>query len=220
MDKQALRAMRAFAVVCLVALAGWTTEAQRSRTQGLKETEDFVKAGGQVSTAVAEAKLEVQKTLNLYNDLVMRPSKDMKGDYKKLMKSMDSMNQKVDEARTRISGAQKAGDTYFAGRAESVKEVQSAELQDRARQRMLDSQSEFASVRTSLREAGEALEPLRKDLADHITYLGSDLTPSGTASLQPEAKKLNEQGGMVFSKTDTAISKTNSYFKGLQAASE
>ena len=62
-----------------------TTE--RSRTEGLKETDRFVKAGGNASEAVAHAKLEIQKALDAYNALVTQPSTNMKGDYKKLMKS-------------------------------------------------------------------------------------------------------------------------------------
>jgi hypothetical protein len=40
--------------------------------------------------------------------LVIQPSTDMKGDYKKLMKSMDSMNDKMTEARVKIEATQKA----------------------------------------------------------------------------------------------------------------
>ena len=46
----------------------------------------------------------------------------------------------------------------------------------------------------SFQEAGQALEPLRKPWANHITYMGGELTPSGMTSLKPEAEKLNAQG--------------------------
>src|SRR3954464_11715286 len=76
--------------------------AERSRTQGLKETNQFLKAGQATSQAVTDGKLEVQKTLDAYNALVTEPSIDMKGDYKKLMKAMDSMNEKVADARVKV----------------------------------------------------------------------------------------------------------------------
>src|SRR4029453_2329187 len=49
-----------------------------SGTQGLKETDRFVKAGGNTTEAVTNAKLQTQKTLDTYNGLVGQTSKNMK----------------------------------------------------------------------------------------------------------------------------------------------
>jgi hypothetical protein len=192
---------------------------ERGRTQGLKETDAFVKAGGRTSAAVAEAKMQTQKTLDAYNALVTQPSKNMKGDYKKLMKSMDGMNDRVAEARKKVDEMQQAGATYFAGRAETIKGIQDQSLQGRAKERLADTQKKFDGVLKSLKEASDAMEPFRKQLADQITYLGSDLTPSAMSSLKPNADKLNTAGAELFGKTDTAISNANAYFQGLKAES-
>jgi len=195
-----------------------TDEAARSRTQGIKETERFIKAGGSTSEAVATAKLQTQKTLDAYNALVATPSKNMKGDYKKLLKSMDTMNARVAEARQKVDAMQQAGDTYFMGRGETIKGIKDPKLQELAKQRLTTNQKEFGDVLASLREGSQALEPFRKGLADQITYLGSDLNPSATASLKPNADKLNASGSEVFNKADKAISTANTYFQGLRAS--
>jgi hypothetical protein len=197
--------------------AGQTPE--RSRTEGLKETDRFIKAGESTSESVATAQSEVQKTLTAYNTLVTQPSKNMKSDYKKLLKSMDSMNKKVEEATTKIAAMQNAADTYFQGRGDTIKNIQDQPLQKQAQQRLQQNQSEFSGVLDSLRAAGGALEPFRKQLADQITFLGSDLNPSATASLKPQADKLNAEGAKVFAKTDQSITKANDYFKGLKGQS-
>jgi Protein of unknown function (DUF2959) len=195
-----------------------TAQQERSRTQGLKETDRFVKAGGSTSEAVSNAKVQTQKTLDAYNALVTQPSTNMKGDYKKLMKSMDSMNARVADAGTKVDQMQAAADTYFAGRGETIKNIQDAELRDRAQQRMAESQKQFAGVLQSLRDANQALGPFRKELADQITYLGSDLTPSAMQSLKPNADKLNTHGADVFSKADKAIAEATAYFQSLKSS--
>jgi hypothetical protein len=204
--------------VLLTPLVAQTQTPERSRTEGLKETDKFVKAGGDTSQAVANAKMQMQKTLETYNTLVTQPSKNMKGDYKKLMKSMDGMNDRVTEARQKVDQMQQAGDTYFTGRAATIKNIQDPQLHDRAQQRLADSQKQFAAVLGSLREGAQALEPFRKQLADQITFLGSDLTPSAMAALKPNADKLNATGSDVFAKTDKAIADANAYFQGLKSA--
>jgi hypothetical protein len=205
-------------ILLLTPLIAATQTGERSRTQGLKETDRFVKAGGNTSEAVANAKLQTQKTLDAYNALVTQPSKDMKGDYKKLMKSVDSMNDRVADARQKIEEMQQAGDTYFTGRGETIKNIQDPQLQDRAKERLADSQKQFGAVLAALREGGQALEPFRKELADQITYLGSDLTPSAMTSLKPNAEKLNARGKEVFAKTDKALETANAYFQSLRAS--
>jgi predicted nucleic acid-binding Zn-ribbon protein len=200
-----------------VALSAQTAE--RSRTQGLKETDEFLKAGKATSESVGEAKLLMQKTVDAYNALVTQPSKDMKGDYKKLMKAMDSMNEKVADARGKIDAMQVTSSTYFSGRAETIKSIQDPALQKQAQDRLATNQKDFAAVMDALRESGKALEPFRKQLADQITYLGSDLNPSATASLKPEAEKLNAHGAEVFGKVDQATAKANSYFQSLRPES-
>ena len=204
-------------VIVLTPLLGASQTAERSRTQGLKETERFVKAGGTTSQKVTEAMNQVKSTLAGYNRLVATEAKDMKGEYKRLLKSTDSMNDKLADARQKIAEMQKAGDTYFGGRSAAIKNIEDAQLQSRAKQRLDESQQEFAGVLQGLRESGEALEPFRKQLADQITFLGSDLTPSATASLKPEAEKLNKQGAEVFSRADQAIARANGYFQSLRA---
>ena len=112
---------------------------------------------------------------------------------------------------------QKAGETYFSGRAETIKAITDPALQSQAQERLTANQKEFAGVMESLRDAGAALEPFRKQLADQITFLGSDLTPSAITSLKPQAEKLNAQGGEIFSKTDSALATADAYFKALRA---
>ena len=192
---------------------------ERSQTQGLKETEKFVKAGRATTQAVEEGKLEAQKTLEAYNTLVTQPSKDMKGDYKRVMKGTEAMNDKVAKARAKIEEMQKARDIYFSGRTEAIKNIQDPALHKQAQERLAADQKQFGGVLEALQEGGKALEPFRKQLADQITYLGSDLNPSAVNSLKPQAAKLNAQGGEVFAKVDQATAKANAYFKGLSAES-
>jgi F0F1-type ATP synthase membrane subunit b/b' len=192
--------------------------AQRSETEGIKETEQFVKAGSETSAVVGEAKLRIVNTLNAYNALVTEPSKNMKGDYKKLLKAVKDMNEKLSDARLQVSEMDGIATTYFAGRSATIKKIQNEQLRDQAEQRLAENQKQYNDVLTSLRQTGEALEPVRKDLADQINYLGSDLTPTATASLKPQADKLNERSAVAFDTADKAILAANTYFNSMRPA--
>jgi hypothetical protein len=208
--------LKPIAIASMLMLVCALPAAQRSDTEGIKETEAFVKAGEKTSQSIADAKLHIQHTLDAYNALVTQPSKDMKGDYKKLLKEVKDMNDKVASARQEVTSMETVGSTYFSGRAGSIKNIQDASLREKAQKRLTDNQSAYTGVLASFREAGQTLEPMRKDLGDQITYLGSELTPGGTASLKPQAEKLNQRGTDVFTKIDTALKSANSYFESLR----
>jgi septal ring factor EnvC (AmiA/AmiB activator) len=204
-------------VGALVATACLAAAAASFAQEGVKETEQFIKAGGNTSHAVGEAKTQLQTTLANYNDLLSKEAKEMKGSYSKLRKNLKDFDDKTADARTRVTEMQTTGATYFAGRSAMVKKIADPALQAQAQERLDASQKDFAGVLASLSAAREALEPLRKDLADHVKYLESDLSPSGTASLKPQAAAANAAAATVFAKGDDAIRTANAYFSGLQA---
>ena len=98
-------------------------------------------------------------------------------------------------------------------RAATIKKIGDPTLQAQAK----ESQKSFAGVLDSLRVARESFDPLRKELADHIKYPESDLSPSGTASLKPHAEEAKADAAIVFANADQAIRDANTYFTGLRA---
>jgi hypothetical protein len=192
--------------------------AERSRTQGIKETDRFIKAGNNAHASIANARLESKHTLDMYNKLVTQPSKNMKGDYKKLIGAVDDMKEEVADAQLEITNMRASGDTYFAGRETTNKDIQDPQLQSTAAARLAASRQEFDTVLASLRAAGDALEVFRKDLAGQITFLGSDLTPSAMTALKPAADKLNGQGDEALGKIDAANAALRAYLDGLKAS--
>ena len=191
-----------------------------AQTEGVKETGQFVDAGANTSSAVGKARLQVQNTLTAYNTLVTQPSKDMKGDFKKLLNGAKDTGERVDDARERVTKMEAAGDTYFTGRAAAIKGIQSTDLREKGQQRLDESRKGYAGVLASLREAGQSLQKVRTDLDNQITFLGSDLTPSAMTSLKPEAQKFNERGAETLAKVDQAITTANKYFDSLRPAKQ
>jgi len=190
--------------------------AQRSDTQGIKEAENFVKAGADLSSAIGKARLQIETTLAAYNGLVSQPTSNMKDDFKKLLSGTKDMDAKVDDARARVAKMEAAGTTYFAGRAATNKQIQDAALAQTAQQRLDENQKEYSGMMASLREAGQSLHELRIEIDNQITFLGSDLTPGAAASIKPQAQSLNERGREVLTKSGESIATANKYFNSMR----
>jgi Ni/Co efflux regulator RcnB len=206
------------APVLAAAQAAPAQTAERSRTQGIKETDRFVKAGNNAHASIANARVEAKHTLDMYNRLVTQPSKNMKGDYKKLMGAMDDLKEEVADARLEITHMRENGDTYFAGRETTNKGIADPQLQTAAATRLASSRKDLDTVLASLRAAGDSLEEFRKALADQVTFLGSDLTPSAMTALKPASDKLNTHGEDALGKIDAANAALKAYLDGLKAS--
>jgi hypothetical protein len=71
------RISRLFLVTATVLIAGHFGSATISAQEGVKETEQFIKLGGNLSQSLAEAKLQVQTTLGNYGDLLSKSATDI-----------------------------------------------------------------------------------------------------------------------------------------------
>jgi DUF2959 family protein len=185
-------------------------------TEGIKETERFIKTGGATSQAIAEARLKTQQALDSYNSITTGDSKDLKGDYKRLLNAQKDMNNQVADARKKIEQMDKQGAVYFTSRSTAVGQIQDAALRDKAKTRLDESQKEYDKVKVALKEGGDALGPFTKDLSDQIKFLGQELNPSSAASLKPQAEKLNGRGATLFTQADAAVTTANGYFNTLK----
>ena len=210
--------LRQWHFVGAVAVTAWLFGAAAASAQeGVKETEQFIKAGEKTSESVAEAKLQMQTTLTNYTELLGMSATDMKDSYKKLVKNIKETDEKIADAREQVVKMQETGKTYFDGRAATIKKITDPALQAQAQERLTASQKGFDGVLASLRQTRESLDPVRKELGDQVKYLESDLSPSGTASLKPQAEKTKAGASVVFTKLDEAVRTANAYFNGLRA---
>ena len=205
------RTVAFLAMTLAVAVAG------RAQTASIKETDRFIKNGGSTAQAVAEARLKTKNALDAYNALVQGDTKDMKGDYRKLLSSEKTMNNQVMDAQKTVADMDKQAAIYFTARSSALGQIQDPALRDQAKSRLEASREEYDKVKAALKDAGEALSPFSTELVDNIKYLGAELTPGAAASLKPQADKLNERGATVFAQADNAVVTANKYFDTLRS---
>ena len=210
-----MRIMKVLAFGAVTLTAAWTF----AQTENLKEAEKFMKAGEETSQAVADAHVQTKSALDSYNALVQGDSKDMKDDYKKLLKAQKDMNNKVADARKTVADMDKQAAIYFTSRSDAIAKIEDTTMRSQAKSRLDESKKEYDSVRASLKSGGDALAPFTKDLSDQIKYLGAELTPSAAVSLKPQGERLNKAGTTLFTQIDTAVATANRYFGTLKPGS-
>ena len=202
------------AVLAALALAA-TAGAQKS-DEGVKQAERLVKAAGNTVKAIADTKMQLSKTMDVYNSLFADDAKNHRKIYNNIQKEMENIDkrrQKIREEATKMDGE---AATLFNDWANSAAAIEDPDLRKRSEDRLTATKEDYAEIGTVGQTAADLYDPFMKAMQDQITYLGHDLNPASVASLKPDAAKLNERADKLVKSIDDTIATTNKNISALQ----
>jgi hypothetical protein len=211
MKHRALR--RSLVALPLMALAAMATG---QSNEGVKQVERLVKASGNTVKAIADTKLQLRKTMDVYNALMADDAKDRRKLYKSLQKEMDNTEKRRAKIGDEATKMKTEADTLFAQWAQSTAAIDNADLRKRSEERLSATKASYADIEAAGQKAAGLYGPFMKDLQDQVTFLGHDLNPSAVASLKPEAAKLNEKAETLVKSIDDTITTANQNIAALR----
>jgi hypothetical protein len=215
MKQSTTMAWLAAPAVVLFMSAGAQAQTQ-AQDAGVKQVEALTKKSGAMVEAIANTKLQLQKTLEVYNSLIADGATDRKGLYKKLQSEMATTEKKRAEIRLRADEARTEADALFKSWDASTAAIGDAGLRKRSEERLQKTKATFAKVGAAGQKASELYGPVMKALGDQVTFLGHDLNASAVATLKPDAAKLNATAGELGTRIDETISTANTAIGALR----
>jgi hypothetical protein len=196
-------------VVGAAIVLSFAVKAHPQDDQGVKQVEQVTKKAGAMVQAIAGTKIQLMKTMDVYNALMADDATDRKGTYKKLQQEMATTDKRRAEIGLRADEMKVEADMLFKSWAESAAAISSADLRKRSEERLQKTKASYAQIGTVGQKAAEMYGPVMKALQDQVTFLGHDLNPSSVASLKPDAAKLNEQAKELTKRIDETITTAN-----------
>jgi hypothetical protein len=195
-----------FTIAASIAIAGL---ARAQQDQGVKQVEALVKASGNTVQAIGDTKLQLMKTMDVYNSLMADDAKDRKKLYKDLQKEMENTEKQRAEIAKRASAMSLEAEALFKSWETSAAAIESVNLRKRSEERLKQTKAAYAEIGSVGQKATQLYQPVMKTLADQVTYLGHDLNPAAVASLKPDAEKLNKEVQKLDKAIDDTITATN-----------
>ena len=187
-----------------------------AQDEGVKQVEQLVKKAGSTVQAITEAKLQMTKTMDVYNSLFAEDTKDRKGLYKKLQGEMGTTEERRAEVGKRADEMRTEADAVFKSWADSTAAIENPDLRKRSEERLTKTKARWAEVDAAGQKALEVYVPVMKALQDQVTYLGHDLNAGAVASLKPEATKLNAKVEELNKRLDETVSTANQSISALR----
>ena len=188
--------------VTIAAIFGAQLAGSAQQDEGVKQIEQLIKKANAQIESINEAKQQVQKTMDAYNQVLDPNVKDRRDAYKKLQKEMSESEKKRAEVSARSTEMNAEADKLFKSWEGSTAAIQSPELRERSVQRLKRTQDRFSELRQTGRQAADLYAPIMKTLQDQVAYLGHDLNAGAVAALKPDADKLNAQAKDLYAAID------------------
>jgi len=207
------RLWRGAAVLAVLALAA-TAGAQSD--EGVKQVERLVKASGNTVKAIADTKLQLTKTMDVYNSLFADDADNRKKIYNNIQKEMENTEKRRGKIVEEAAKMNAEADALFKDWTNSTAAIESPDLRKRSEERLNATKASYAEIGTAAKKAGDIYGPFMKALQDQVTFLGHDLNPDAVASLKPDAAKLNERADQLIKSIDDTIGTANTNIGALR----
>ena len=139
----------------------------------------------------------IDVTLNALDDLVNKPSPDLKPQFERFSASLDRLVDASARAKKAAQVADKKSAAYFRNWDKETSEIKYEAVRDQSVSRKTQVSNEFNTVNQRYRENQAVIEPLISYLQDIRISLGTDLTMGGVQSVKPLADNAAQNGRKV-----------------------
>jgi chromosome segregation ATPase len=138
---------------------------------------------------VNDVSAKVNDTLAALNNLTFKSQGDLRDQFDAFSSSLKKLDATRTDLSEQISEVQTKSQAYLAGWSDQMTNIQSEELRQRSSQRKDEVTAKLKTVEDSYQGVQNSFKPFTQDLTDIQTYLGTDLTAGGVASIKDVVAK-------------------------------
>ncbi len=195
--KPTLKALSASLAIATVA-ALWAGCASSGYQKGEKTASHLESTAAEIELG----KARVQIALDTLNDLMQKPSEDLRPQYKAFSSAVSKVAATARRVNAKAEAMAAAGQAYAAKWDEQMATIASPDIRARSEARKAAVMASLAQVQTEYQQTKASFNPFLADLEDIDKALSLDLTPAGVDSLADEARKANAQGADLIKSLD------------------
>jgi hypothetical protein len=163
---------------------------------------------------ITETSTRVTDTLGALNDLTFKSQGDLRDQFDTFSSSVKKLDSTTADLDDEIATMRNKAQAYMDSWDSQMTNIQNADLRQRSAERKDEVTTKLKSVGDSYDGVKSSFQSFTQDLKDIQTYLGTDLTTSGVASIKDVVAKTKRDAVPL----RDSIKKLQSDFSGLSSA--
>jgi hypothetical protein len=136
------------------------------------------------ATAVAQTSTSVNSVLSALNNLTFKATGDLRVQYDAFVSASKDLDSSMKNLDSKVVALHSTAATYLGDWTNKMALIQNEELRKRSAERKDEVSGKLNEVENSYQGVKNSLLPFTSDLKDIQTYLGTDLTPGGLATIK------------------------------------
>ena len=141
------------------------------------------------ATAVGATSQSLYDVLGAMDKLTFKSQGDLRDQFDAFKAASQGLNKSMDRLGDSVAALRAKADAYFTDWTNHTALIQSADLRQRSLDRKAEVSGKLAAVTASYDQLKAAVHPFAIDLNDMQTYLDTDLTVSGIATIKDTVAK-------------------------------
>ena len=141
------------------------------------------------ANAVAETSTKVNDVLAAMNNLTFKSEGDLRNQFDAFGSAIGNLDKSNDKLASKVAEMQAKASVYFDSWSNQLSAIQNEELRTRSNARKDEVTAKLADVGASYENVKNSFKPFMSDLKDIQTYLGTDLTAGGLATVKDVVAK-------------------------------
>jgi hypothetical protein len=134
--------------------------------------------------AVSQTSTGVTGVLGALNNLTFKSAGDLRDQYDAFVSASKTLNSAIENLDSKVVTLQSTAADYLNNWTNQMATIQSPELRQRSAERKDAVAGQLADVEASYQGVKSSLTPFTSDVKDIQTYLGTDLTTGGLATIK------------------------------------
>ena len=168
--------------LALAVLAGCASKSYDKGAATAKALSSSADAVGKTSTSLTDV-------LAAMNNLTFKSQGDLRDQYDAFVDASKGLTKSIGQLDGTVATLHAKADAYFADWTNQMALIQSPELHQRSVERKAEVSGKLDAVTASFDGLKKSLQPFTIDLKDIQTYLGTDLTAGGLATIKDVVAK-------------------------------
>ncbi len=182
---------------------------------GLEKRQLLKNAVQSVNSDQKEAQEEFKDALTRLKELYNFDGGKLESMYNKVKSAYEQCQSQATEVHERINNMESIAHSMFSEWAKEIKEYTNETFAENSRKQLADTKNRYTQLSRTVRQAESTMEPVLKQLNDHVLYLKHNLNAASIGALKSEGAAIQTQIEGLIQQMNASISQGDQFIQEL-----
>lgn len=182
---------------------------------GMEKRQIFKKSVEDVNADQKKAQEQFKDSITKLKELYNFKGGQLETVYNKLKSSYENSQAQANKVHERIGNMDSVAKSMFSEWDKEIKTYSNPTFAENSRRQLNDTKARYAQLIKSVRESEASMQPVLKQLSDHVLYLKHNLNASSLGTLKGESASIQTEIESLIKRMNGSIQEADTFIKSL-----